>query len=213
MKEVILLGSGNSAYECPFDAELWATASMLPRIDPDCTKVFAFGNDSQEARDIALREGIPIVSTESYATERFPLDEIISEFGDYFRPAISYMIAYAIYLGYEKIRLYGVDQGDEWHHIYDKHYITFWLGVANGRGVAYEITKASGLYRVMKHNVRAMYEKSRRFKEALKGKDFMDVAMSGNDPYSFVSGIDLSAITVKHYDKDGKVLAQWRHMT
>lgn len=214
MKQVTLLGSGNSAYECPFEGELWATESMLPWIDPDCSKAFIF-NGNKKALEIAQKHNIAIVSTEPYATEKFPIEEILGEFGiNQFGCCTAYMIAYALYLDYDKIKLYGIDQGNEWHHIHNKHYITFWLGVAKGRGIAVEIGRSCGLYRVIKENVRDMYERKRQFKERVKQyKYFADVANAKIDPYSFVSGSDPSAITIKHRDEHGNVVSEWYHTT
>ena len=206
MKEIIILGKGKSAVECPFDSELWATETMLPLIDPDCTKVFSFNGYHQEAMDIAQENNIPVVSTKPYATETFPYDGIIKEFGiGYFRPTESYMIAYAIYLGYEKLKLYGIDfeTGD---FAADKARIMFWVGVAKGKGIEVEIAKTSKLYRVLKENVKSRYTLLRERKAS---KDFVGVAQDGVDPYCFVTAIDKSAVTFASYDKDGREISKW----
>lgn len=62
-----------------------------------------------------LRElAVPIYMVEAYPdipnSVAFPLQEIADYFGyDYFTNTISYMIAHAIYEGYEEIHIYGVD--------------------------------------------------------------------------------------------------------
>jgi len=206
MKEVIILGMGPSAASCPFDAEVWTTSRALPDIKGECSKVFAFDKYEgilREGLDIAKSKGIPIVSLRDYATEDFPYNEIVKEFKTvYFKNTVSYMLAYALYLGYEKIRLYGIDQGPEWMYLTNKPYVTFWLGVASGRGVEWEVTKTSILFRAMGEHIRKKY--------LLLGerKDFVTIGRSDRDPYCFVNGVDPSAITVKTYN-DGKEVAKW----
>lgn len=155
MKDLIILGRGQSWKDCPFDAECWAIASVLN--DPEISKhqihkVFAFDDYALVKSEVVLARGknIPIMSTQGYASEPYPLKEITEEFGQtYFRTSVSYMIAYAIYKGYEKLRLYGIDQAPEWVHIVNKPYVMFWLGVATGRGVKWELSKYSILLETM----------------------------------------------------------------
>ena len=61
---------------------------------------------------------IPIMMVQKFddipMSEAYPLDAIIKELDtDYFTNSISYMVAYAIYLGYEEIHLYGVDMAQD----------------------------------------------------------------------------------------------------
>jgi len=171
MKEVIILGNGKSARECPFDAEVWTSLS--------------------------------------YDIEQFPVEDILTEFGiTYFKPIESYMLAHAIYLGYEKIRVYGVDFESKKDFEADKPRIVFWIGVARGRGLEVEIGKKSKLYRVMKGNVKDRYDEAREF--IRNAKSFSDIAKSGNDPYCFVTGVDLSAITVTSKTQSGEEVARWQ---
>jgi hypothetical protein len=176
MKEVILLGTGESAKNCPIDGEVW--------------------------------------QGKFYDINRIPITDIINEFGiAYFRPVMSYMIAHAIYQGYEKIRIYGCDVDEEGNFTADKPRIAFWLGVAKGRGVKVEISDKSRLYRTMKENVKDRYKLARKKLRPETGSkemdEFMEVAKSGRDPYVFVSGIDKSAITFISRDKEGRVVSEW----
>ena len=158
MREIIILGRGQSRNECPFDAEVWAAASLLSEEewqDKGYSKVFAFDRLESSASEtigvgIARERNIPIVSTLPFGTERYPLEEIEDKYKtDYLRNDASYMIALAIYLGYQKIRLYGIDQGPEWMYLATKPYVTFWLGVAKGMGIEYEIAHSSILMQDM----------------------------------------------------------------
>lgn len=149
MKELILLGGGASRKECPYDAEVWAVSSVLslPDIIPaNISKVFGFDlyPEVEKHLKIAKEYGIPIVSIRNYADEPYPLDEITKKFGtNYLRPSMSYMIAMAIYEGYERLKLYGTDQGPEWKYIANRPYVTLWIGMALGRGVKVEMTENS----------------------------------------------------------------------
>lgn len=153
MKDLIILGGGESRKECPYDTEVWAvsTVLLLPDVKKECiSKVFAIDKYELIEEDLGItRElDIPIVSVRDYATESYPLKEIKEEFQTtYFRNTISYTIAMAIYEGYEMLKLYGVDQGPQWNYIANRPYVMFWLGVATGRGVKWELSDSS----ILKH--------------------------------------------------------------
>ena len=151
MKSVTIIGRGPSWKECPFATEeLWGTATCLATEglkDKNYTKVFAFDGVNEiltEALKEAKERNIPVVSTLSYATELYPLVPIVRHFQvSYFKTSISYMLAYAIYQGYKSIRIDGIDQGPGWLYQQGKPYITFWLGVATGRGIEYRMGRDS----------------------------------------------------------------------
>lgn len=152
MKELILLGGGGSRIDCPYDAEVWTTSTVL--LQPETklesiSKVFAIDVYPQvrDSLTIAQKHNIPIISTRDYATEPYPWKEIIATFkSKYFRNTMSYMLAMAIYKAYEKLRLYGVDQGPDYDYIANKPYVMYWLGVATGRGIEFEVPKSGLLF-------------------------------------------------------------------
>ena len=153
-KELTLLGRGDSWLYCPFEGEIWGVGSVLSTpglCDKHFDKIFAFDSmtkfeNTQVADDliqylsIAHERNIPVVSTQGYATERYPLLEIFREFEvAWIRPTISYMMALAIYKGYEPIHIYGVDQDKEPRYIESRPFVDFWLGVMVGRKIKYNI--------------------------------------------------------------------------
>jgi hypothetical protein len=148
----------------------------------------------------------PVLTRDSLS--EIPVDMVADTLGfDYFGPPESYLIAFAIYMGYEKIRIYGVNFDNRENFDDDKSHIAFWLGYANGRGIEYEIGENTKLYRVIKDNVKDRYNKARN---RLSDQDEMEkLASEGKDPYVFVSGIDPSAITFITRDKRGKELSRW----
>lgn len=139
MKEVILVGRGESWVGCPFDAEAWGTMSCLitPGLeDKHFDKVFAFDPLDEEltkAKDIAIERKIPIVSVHPYATEPFPRDEVLNKIypRGYLINSVCHMIALAILKGYERIRLYGIDQY-KGMYLLQKGATEFWCGIAIG---------------------------------------------------------------------------------
>ena len=150
MKAVTILGRGPSWKECRFNTEeLWGTATCLATEglkDKKYTKVFAFDDDAlvKQCLVIAKERNIPFVSQREFATEHYPLIEIAREFrSSYFMPTISYMIAYALYLKYDRLWIYGIDQGPRWDYQAGKSHIMFWLGVAIGRKVNLRIGRGS----------------------------------------------------------------------
>lgn len=150
MKELIILGKGPSRAFCPFDAEVWGVnqvCEMIPH--EECkriTKLFAF-DDLPLMIEGMKATGIPIYSWQDFADKEYPYDEIVSRFRDYFTNTITYMIALAVYEGYEKLRLYGVDQRVETEYANEKGGVEFWLGVAIGQGIKVEISQGSSLFK------------------------------------------------------------------
>lgn len=146
MKELTILGRGPSWKLCPFEGEIWATSTVLitdEMKDKRYDKVFAFDlikdENIRKAADIAKERGIPLVSTrKGYRTECYPSWEVVNEFGiSYLKNTVSYMLALAIYKGYDQINLYGCDQTDDRKD--GKSFVIFWLGVATGRGIKFII--------------------------------------------------------------------------
>jgi len=77
----------------------------------------------------------------------FPLKEITAAFpyGSYMTNSISYMIALAIFEGYQEIAIYGVDMavGDE--YVAQRPSCEYWAGIAVGRGIKLYIPPSSDL--------------------------------------------------------------------
>lgn len=78
----------------------------------------------------------------------FPLADVLSmhEFA-YFNSTAAYAVAYAIYLGVEKISLYGVDFTYPNSHDAEKGRacVEFWLGIAAAKGIKLSMPKTSSL--------------------------------------------------------------------
>mgnify|MGYP001043726145 CR=1 FL=1 len=71
-------------------------------------------------------------------SEKYPLDEIIKKFWNaekYFTSSVAYALALAIYKGYGKIEIYGVEMetGTEYGH--QRVGVAYWIGFAEGQGI------------------------------------------------------------------------------
>jgi hypothetical protein len=169
MKTATIVGLGPGFSRAPKDAEgeIWtlnAGLFLLPRIDkyfvmdPVESKGFMRvgkvlihegGKDIEkkvtpksfahelESRDIEFISAYPS-DIKTYTP--YPLEEVVSSLGvPYFTNTISYMIAYAIVKGYQRIVLYGVNQAALSEYIHHKPCVEFWLGLALGQGVSVDI--------------------------------------------------------------------------
>lgn len=139
MKEVTLLGRGPTRFlEIP-PGEVWGLnagylyCNRLSRIfamhDPRFhTGEFEAAGDLEEMK----RLEIPVVDLKSY-----PLFEVMKEFGtSYFQSSFAYMMALAIYEGYERINIMGFDMlPQDKAHIHARPNCDYWVGVAVGRGI------------------------------------------------------------------------------
>ena len=72
---------------------------------------------------------------------RYPLEDVIEIGEDYFTSSISYMIALAV-LERQEFTLQGCDLSED-RYGHQRECIEFWLGVARGRGVGFELPPSS----------------------------------------------------------------------
>ena len=155
---IVLLGNGPSKVECPDfgDTEIWTAVSVLGDkdfADRPYSMAFCFDNPKKKPDEavglaIAKEKGIPVMGLGSYCTDMYPIWDIIKAFNNnFFLNDLSYMIALAIYQGFERLFLYGVDQTGIDHiggsYKKGRAYVAFWLGVATGRGIQYRIASSS----------------------------------------------------------------------
>lgn len=154
MSNITIIGRGPSWKECPFATqELWAPITCLTvdgLKDKNFTKVFFFDDkscpDIARGREVAKERGITVVSLLADSEERYPLRAVIKDCrSSYFLNCASFMLAYAIHLKYNKIFLYGMDQGPSWELQQGKSHVSFWVGFALGRGI--EVTMGRGSLR------------------------------------------------------------------
>jgi hypothetical protein len=68
-------------------------------------------------------------------SEAYPIDEIVGKYGEELTSSIAYMLAYAIHLGYEEIRLYGVIMAHHSEYGRQRPSVKYFLGIAKALGV------------------------------------------------------------------------------
>ena len=157
MKEVIILGCGPTHIECAYHCETWGVNggyNFAKRLDK------LFMTDSldgevleEEYRVETLREfngtlvlakHFPVFDSLGIPIEIYPINEILSRFKTrFFSNTICYMIAYALYHGYEKIWFFGMDMMPRTCYLQEKGGVEFWMGVALGMGVEVINTESS----------------------------------------------------------------------
>lgn len=65
----------------------------------------------------------------------YPADEIAEKIGEDFSSSIAYMLAYALYLGYSEIRLYGIVLMHDTEYVRQRPGVKYYLGIARALGV------------------------------------------------------------------------------
>ncbi len=123
------------------------------------------------------KSNIPIITSRPHpdypATIAFPLVQILNEFDTgYFNSTVAYAVAYAIWIGAEKISLFGVDFTYPDAHDAEKGRacVEYWLGMAVERGIKIVIPKKSTL-------LDALHTQAERF----YGYDTVELAISQNE--------------------------------
>lgn len=162
--KVAIVGFAESSRDqAPFDDptyEIWglnSLARMLPRYDRwfEMHTRAAFEADPPPFFDYLgwLRTApVPVYMIERQpdmpSSVRYPLEAIVKTFGiDYFTSSPSFMVALAMFEGFEEIAVYGIDLivGREW--AYEKPCMEYWLGRAHAMGVLVRIPESSALLR------------------------------------------------------------------
>lgn len=152
MKEVIILGTGGTAVECPFDKETWGinlaykTAKRLDKLfmadPPDMS-------NHEELEEARHKFGMEIVTREPFPIETtiYPKKEVVEWAGkDYLMPTASFVLAYALFKGYKRIWTYGIDCLDD-GYAHQLPCMNWWCGFAHGRGIEVYSPDASAMAR------------------------------------------------------------------
>ena len=144
-KDVIILGSGPTNIECGYHCEVFGvngTYTFAKRLDKlfftdeetevkqawydipkimslDCTCVFPI--EYKRFSDLGLK------------IEIFPMEKIMDAFPTrFYSNTIAYMLAYALYKGYERIWFYGIDMMTNTCYVQEKGGVEYWMGVVLG---------------------------------------------------------------------------------
>jgi len=161
MKTVAIVGTaGSTRHLAPYKdkgVDIWMFNSQVMadwaervtaiiQIQPEGTFL---NQENIYTKFLAENKDIPVYMQEARdnipASIRFPLEEITvsllpnftkgNEIIRYFTSSVCYAIALAIYQGYERIEMYGVDMANNTEYLYQRDGIALWFGIALGRGI------------------------------------------------------------------------------
>ena len=153
IKYVIILGKAVTGKECPFDAdEVWGVNNVADQpefADKKIDKLFAFDLLDKDYTDL-MKVHAPICSWQEYGDIKYPFEEVKARFKtEYFTNTVSYMIAYAIYLGVERLGIYGVDVAFGAPYAQEMRGVEYWIGRAAEMGIKIEVPVQSHLLRTI----------------------------------------------------------------
>lgn len=172
MKKLAIVGTAPSSvnlapYNNP-DYEIWGLNGVYSMVDyaniNNFTRWFethlmkdikALSNDTKYTYGMDYmawlqNSAIPVYMVDKFKeipmSVKYPLDEILEMFPErYFNNTVSYMLALAIYEGYEDINIYGVDMATSGEYGSQRPSCEFFIGYAKGRGIKVYIPDESDL--------------------------------------------------------------------
>ena len=173
VKKVAIVGTAMTFKDAPYGDpswELWGLNDHWNNM-PRATRWFEANYDAASVTPVSHKKEItrldwlklcpiPVYMEEHYPdvpmSVRYPYDEInawVAEIDpngvNYFTNSVSYMIALAIYEGFDVIHLYGVDMAVGSEFEAQRPSCEFWLGLAKGRGIKLYIPGQSDLLKCM----------------------------------------------------------------
>ncbi len=174
VKQVAIVGTAMSFKEAPYSDpswEIWGLNdhwNLVPRAtrwfesqdEEHCSKAACGHNKAMMRMDWFKKCPIPLYMNLHYDSApmsiRYPLKQIKEWMSDmdrqgdnYFTNTVTYMIALALYEGFDRVHLYGVDMavGSEFEG--QRPSCEFWLGIAKGLGIELYIPDQSDLLKCL----------------------------------------------------------------
>jgi hypothetical protein len=136
VEQVDIIGTGESSlgYDWSTNNIKWSVGSAFNSYKDNINLYFC------------IHDG-EIVDHACITQEDYPLHDIIDEFGsEYFTCSISYMIAYAMYIGVSEINIYGVDMSIGSEYSFERPSVLYWIGRAEGMGIKVNSNLNEGLF-------------------------------------------------------------------
>ncbi len=168
-KKVIIMGFAPSWRETPFEDpsfEIWTLneayklAQQQPKFRADrwfeIHDRFSPSKNTQEHTDFLKQCPCPVYMWQHYDdipnSVRFPKEEIMEFLREkgysgsgYFTNSISWFVAFAIYLGFEEVHLYGVDMAQDSEYGWQRPSVEYLIGLAEGMGIKFYIPETSDI--------------------------------------------------------------------
>lgn len=153
-KKLSIIGRGARFLSGVLDGERerWIVSSAFfskPEICLPCEKVFQLHAPHVWEEKIHLAKGKLVLAWEAHgyeAEERLPYKKLLEEFGPIFPSSISWMLAYALFLGYDDIELHGVDMNVKSEYETQRDHLLYLIGIAHERGVSVKMQEYAGIY-------------------------------------------------------------------
>ena len=175
MKKVAILGFGESRNDAPFhdeSYEIWGLNDLYDKIprwnrwfdihdfnskDPNSIKTHQTNRAKLQKLAAYQEMTCPVYCQEAWPeipnAVKYPLKEIQDRFCDgkdgYFTNQPSYMVALAIYEGFDVIELYGIDMSIDTEYSLQRPSVEYWLGIAKGMGKAIYVPPSSTLLKTL----------------------------------------------------------------
>jgi len=173
VKKVAIVGTAMTYKNAPYDDPSWEIWGLNDHWNnlPRATRWFEANNAACRIAKVSHKPDmlrvdwlkkcpIPVYMEEHYddipMSVKYPYDEVndficdLDESGrDYFTNSVSFMIALAIYEGFDEISLYGVDMAVGSEYEKQRPSCEFWVGLAKGRGIKVYIPDNSDLLKTM----------------------------------------------------------------
>lgn len=150
MKRVAIIGRGvrwELGYTDPGDK--WIVSSAFFRKPGPADKVFQIHTPDVWEKGIeAFKERLVLAHDAPgfEDCEKLPYKELLDAFGPVFSSSIGWMLAYALYLGYDEIALYGIDMIADHEYGMQRDYLYYLIGWARARGVNVIMQEYAGVY-------------------------------------------------------------------
>ena len=172
-KKVAIVGTAMTFKDAPYNDPTWEIWGLNDHWNnmPRYTAWFECNNTACRTANVSHQPNmkrvdwlktspVPVYMQEHYDdipnSVRYPWEEINDMVGatgecgrDYFTNSVSYMIALAIYQGYDEIGLYGVDMAVGSEYEKQRPSCEFWVGFGKGRGIKFFIPDQSDLLKTM----------------------------------------------------------------
>jgi hypothetical protein len=178
-QHVVILGTGPASRgDAPYDdpgVDIWTIgrgSQIPPRIsalfelhvpalwdgwgDKEGKLLYTDILKSWSTTDIFMQEAYPDIPR----AKRLPKEEILKHVGDnpYQTSQVSWMMSYAMFLGYPEISFYGIDLISEGEaRSYQRHCLEYLVGLARGRGHKVNIAKKSSVCKQKIKGENALY--------------------------------------------------------
>jgi hypothetical protein len=190
--KVAIVGFAPSWKEAPFDSkpeecEIWCLNEMY-RVAPEIKSFRASrwfeihdlttpSKNTKEHQSFLQTVTVPLYVQKKYEhlpnAIVFPWEEMFKYFEDkgvlgarYFTSSIAYFVAFAIYLGFKEIEIWGVDMATSSEYQGQRNCVEFWIGLATGLGIkvyvppSSDLLKCSQLYALQSSNKNRVWIKT-----------------------------------------------------